>query len=271
MYLDGQLPYGPASSNTGGQQTLDAMDALFGNPDLTPNPTGPDPTGGPNNSQSLYTVPGGGDTLVSPSIATTDGIVQFPNNAPTGTPRFHKMATSGECAGMSGLGAMDAATYENHYGKPAPDPNACLSLQCGKTPQQGNEQLNIDCGNFGYAVARSCTDPACAPFLPIPGCAPPAAAPVSQVTKVTPPESNYVPAIAAPLDTPCGGYGSGGVLSALENNALRSTIQGMSGCCRSGYQVVDDSTVAPSGDGSILPLLLAGLALLVLTPSGARR
>jgi hypothetical protein len=268
MYLDGQLPYGPASSNTGGQQTLDGASALWGNPDLFPIPVTSDPSGGPDNTAAMYTVPQGGSDLVSPSIATADGIVQFPMTSPTGNPKFSKMRDSSECAGtgMSGIGAMDPATYEMHYGKPAPDPQACISMQCGKTPQAGNEQLNIDCGNFGYALARSCDDPTCAPFLPIPGCSPAAAAALQTVTKTTPPPNYVRPAAPAPLDVPCGGYGSGGILSSLQNNALRSTL-GMGACCQSGYQAVD-SPVVDQGNPA-LPFILAGLALLVLT--GDRR
>lgn len=262
MYLDGQLPYGPASTNTGGQQTLDGASALDGNTYLMPVPSGPDPSGGPGNSASMYTVPQGGNDLVSPSISTADGIVQYPITSPTGNPKFSKMKDSSECAGagMSGIGAMDPATYEMHYGKPAPDPNACLSLQCGKTPQAGNEQLNIDCGNFGYAAARSCDDPSCTPFLPLPGCGPKDT--VQIVTKVPPPSNYVTPAVPAPSDTPCGGYGSAGILPSLAKNAL----SGLGACCRSGYQAVDTPVVNQGNPA--LPFILAGLALLVLTGSG---
>jgi len=58
MYLEGQLPYGPASSNVGAPAI----------------PTMSDP-----GTPSTYTTPEGGPVVVSPSLATADGIVQTPD------------------------------------------------------------------------------------------------------------------------------------------------------------------------------------------------
>lgn len=57
MYLDGQLPYGPATSNIGAPVI----------------PTMSDP-----GTPQTYTIPEGGPVVVSPSLATADGIVQTP-------------------------------------------------------------------------------------------------------------------------------------------------------------------------------------------------
>lgn len=57
MYLDGQLPYGPASSNVGAPVI---------------------PTMNEPGIPSTYTTPEGGPIVVSPSLATADGIVQTP-------------------------------------------------------------------------------------------------------------------------------------------------------------------------------------------------
>lgn len=58
MYLDGQLPYGPASSNVGAPVI----------------PTMSDP-----GTPQTFTTPEGGPIVVSPSLATADGIVQTPD------------------------------------------------------------------------------------------------------------------------------------------------------------------------------------------------
>lgn len=83
MYLDGQLPGGPASTNTGGQVTQYALSALFG-----AGPGGPgSPKAGANPLDQLkdtfYVTPDGGPVVVSPSVARAPGIVQYPITQPS--------------------------------------------------------------------------------------------------------------------------------------------------------------------------------------------
>ncbi len=64
MYLDGQLPYGPPSTNVGAP---------------------PIPTFDVAGPEKTYTVPDGGPVVIHSSQATADGIVQTPPD-PTKTP-----------------------------------------------------------------------------------------------------------------------------------------------------------------------------------------
>lgn len=72
MYLDGQLPYGPVTSNVGAP------------PIATYDTAAPEQT---------YTTPDGGPVVISPSVATADGIVQTPGN-PAMTPTLGLDANS---------------------------------------------------------------------------------------------------------------------------------------------------------------------------------
>jgi hypothetical protein len=64
MYLDGQLPYGPATSNIGAP---------------------PVPTFDVPGTPQTYTVPEGGPVVIHSSVANADGIVQVPGD-PVKTP-----------------------------------------------------------------------------------------------------------------------------------------------------------------------------------------
>lgn len=83
MYLDGQLPGGPASDNTGGQVTQYAISALFGSPKLGPG--NPKAGGNPLDQigDKFYVTPDGGPVVVSPSVARAPGIVQYPITQPS--------------------------------------------------------------------------------------------------------------------------------------------------------------------------------------------
>lgn len=61
MYLDGQLPYGPASRNPGAPPIPAIVEAA---------------------APKSFLVPGGGPTVVSPTVADDNGIVQYPINEP---------------------------------------------------------------------------------------------------------------------------------------------------------------------------------------------
>lgn len=77
MYLDGQLPGGPPSSNQGGRVNPDGVSALDGTGDdvvVSPKP-------GDLSGSTFFVVEGGGPVVVSPSLATSDGIVQYPINS----------------------------------------------------------------------------------------------------------------------------------------------------------------------------------------------
>lgn len=272
MYLPGQLPYGPPSSNVGAAPNFDGTSTLFGDSELTAAiPPGSGPGGGTSDSETTWVTPDGGDVIVNPTTATGNGVVQFPITSPGSLSRFARLPSGGNScpdaapASDTGLGSMDAPTYQEHYGKAPPDPNQCLQLQCGAIPQAGNEQLNLDCSNFGYAGARSCVDPDCAPFLSAMHCAPQPTAPIQPAVSSAPVATNYVSAPLAVPDVPCGGYGSDSSLTMIANSAAR----GLSGCCQSGYQRFTQNKVGPPSP----PLgwaFIAAAALLLLTPSGAK-
>lgn len=87
MYLEGQLPYGPVTSNVG----------------APPIPTMDDP-----GDQAIYTV-GDGGPVISPSVATADGIVQVPNvemKVPTSGPLPANSARYGQCGDYAADGSL---------------------------------------------------------------------------------------------------------------------------------------------------------------------
>lgn len=71
-----------------------------------------------------------------------------------------------------GMGAVNPDVYEARYGRAEPDESTCLQIQCGAIPQsEAGMQLIADCANAGWAGARSCSDPACGPWVnQIPAC-----------------------------------------------------------------------------------------------------
>lgn len=88
MYLDGQLPYGPPSSNVGAPPA----------PAIT--------VAAP---ATTFVVPGGGDTIVSPTVADANGIVQYPLNEPR-TSQFRAPRTDtasySECGDYGAAGSL---------------------------------------------------------------------------------------------------------------------------------------------------------------------
>jgi hypothetical protein len=266
MYLPGQLPYGPQSSNQGGQANLDGnMAPLLTSADLTGLT---DPSGGPNNTEATYLLPGAGNQIVNPSIATGNGIVQTPITSPASRTRLTKIPGNGSdsCgAGLSGLGdGISAAAYLAQYGRTAPDPETCLQIQCGTISQdEAGLDLIAACADFGYAGVKACVDPGC-------NC-PPSPSPQS-IIAAAPPSAppnvpGYVPITgAAPVATPCGGYAASSVLPMLANDAGR----GMGACCQSGYQSYQTNQVA-APDSSLAWWVIGGAILLMLTPSGSGR
>jgi len=251
MYLPGQLPYGPPSSNQGGWPNLDG--------DTGPLLTSPtnngvsDPSGGSANTQTTYLLPGAGAQVVNPSIATGNGIVQTPITSPGSRTRFQKLPASAadSCGGgMNGLGDADPAT--------------CLAIQCGTLPQDvAGIDLIVACADSGYAGVKACTDPGCScPPSPAPqsiiAAAPPAAAPATP--------AGYVTGAAAPIAEPCGGYGASSALAMLASQAGR----GMGACCQSGYQPYQTNTAAAPAP-ALGWWIVGGILLLMLTPSGSGR
>jgi hypothetical protein len=83
MFLDGQLPYGPPSSNPG---------APASPPLANVSPPG------------FFTLPEGGDVLVSPTLGNADGVVQVPQTAPASSPL-------GPPTGFADCGSYGAASY----------------------------------------------------------------------------------------------------------------------------------------------------------------
>lgn len=267
MYLAGQLPYGPPSGNTGGVPNFVGDSPLFGDSgDPAP---GTDPSGGEANTQNTYLVPGGGTQVVNPTIATGNGIVQTPITSPGLRTRFGKLpasaadsCSSGGGHGLSGFGAMDAATFQAHYGYPPPDPATCLEIQCGTLSQAAaGMQLVEDCADFGYAGVKSCADPAC--DCPAPP-APKSIVTASPPSSIPGPPAGYVPPRQS---LPCGSYAASNVLPMLANDAGR----GMGECCQSGYQAYQSDQVGSAPDSSAFLWLAAGVLLLMLTPGGGGR
>jgi hypothetical protein len=249
MYLAGQLPYGPPSTNVGGQLNFDGDSPLFGDSVGDP-PPAVDPSGGAANTQNTYVVPGGGQQVVNPSIATANGIVQPPITSPASRTRFQKLPAGARdsCgSGLSGFGAVDPAT--------------CLEIQCGTLSQEAaGMSLIVECADAGYAGVKSCVDPACScPAPPAPQSVTRAAPPSS----VPGPPAGYVP---PSIETPCGGYAASSVLPMLQNNAGR----GMGDCCQSGYQQFQSNQVGGDSSNAFL-WLAAGVILLMLTPSGGSK
>jgi hypothetical protein len=106
--------------------------------------------------------------------------------------------------GCSGLGAVDPDQFEAQYGRPEPPESTCLQIQCGAIPQSvAGMQLIQDCANAGWSGARSCSDPACSPWVTqIPGCGAPAPgtpAPVLLRSQVVAP----MPSITTTARTSC--------------------------------------------------------------------
>lgn len=269
MYLDGQLPHGPISSNLGGQVNPDGVSALDGSGD--PPIVSPMPQDLSGNT--FWSTPAGGDVLISPSLATADGIVQYPINRmrsykrgdnPPGrnAPRGWAAGNPADWAPAScGLGHLAPGQFEEHYGHAPPDEATCIKIQCGAIPQsQVPAQLMLDCGNDGYAGPRTCKDPLCAPSCPTQLIAP--GPPVAPLVIRQPAEvAAYVPTSWEA----CPGYGADGSLITLRGDGGRNA--GLNGCCQSGYQVAEDFSV-PS---LMSPwLLLAGLAGLALLTKGGR-
>ncbi len=87
MYLEGQLPLGPASSNRGGEPTPNGVSALFDGEMAEPMPS---PKPEDLSGSTFYTLPDGGPVVVSPSLATEHGIVQYPVNPMRGYRRGDK-------------------------------------------------------------------------------------------------------------------------------------------------------------------------------------
>jgi hypothetical protein len=254
MYLPGQLPYGPPSTNQGGVANLDGdLGPLLTSADPS---SVSDPSGGPTNTQTTYLLPGAGNQIVNPSIATGNGIVQTPITSPGSRTRFQKLPASAadscsQGSGLSGLG--DGA-----------DPATCLSIQCGTLPQDvAGIDLIVACAADGYAGVKACTDPGCScPPSPTPqsiiAAAPPASAPATP--------AGYVTGAAAPIAEPCGGYGASSALAMLASQAGR----GMGACCQSGYQPYQTNTAAAPAP-ALGWWIVGGILLLMLTPSGSGR
>src|SRR5262245_31477283 len=97
MYLDGQLPLGPDS----------------------PNKYPPEPTPGPISSldQVTYLAPEGGAAIVSPTVATANGIVQTPVQVPRS--RFSQLRTDSASYSDCGDYAADGSlvTLRNQAGR----------------------------------------------------------------------------------------------------------------------------------------------------------
>ncbi len=88
MYLEGQLPLGPASNNHGGQETPNGVSALFDGEMgemVLPSPGPKDLSG-----STFFTISDGGPVVVSPSLALSNGVVQFPQNEMRGYRRGDK-------------------------------------------------------------------------------------------------------------------------------------------------------------------------------------
>ncbi len=120
MYLDGQLPYGPKSDNPGAPviPTLDSPGV-----------------------QNTYLVPDGGDTVVSPTVANVDGIVQYPQTT-LRTSQFDPLrrstASYGQCGDYGangslttiakgigrGLGALCQSGVQTYIENTVPEPSS---------------------------------------------------------------------------------------------------------------------------------------------------
>ena len=111
MYLDGQLPLGPDSSNLGSSP-------------LTTNPAAVS-----NTDSVLYSVPGGGPDLVSPTLAIENGVVQTPVQQPISQSSPLQMGGSAEY-GQCGSYATDGSlvSIRNRAGRGMGD--------CQSGPQQ---------------------------------------------------------------------------------------------------------------------------------------
>lgn len=87
MYLEGQLPYGPVTTNVG----------------PAPIPTMDDP-----GTEQTFTV-GDGTTVISPSVATANGIVQTPDTVtkvPTSGPLPANSARYNQCGDYAADGSL---------------------------------------------------------------------------------------------------------------------------------------------------------------------
>lgn len=257
MYLAGQLPYGPESTNTGGIPNFTGQDILLDDV-MTLAPADSVPASSPasgsgTNQQNTYLLPGGSPDVVPASIANGNGIVQYPVTSPGSRTRFQKLPGSpvDSCGGGSGGGGLS--------GLGAVDPATCTAIQCGTISQASAGMSLIEaCADAGYAGVKACTDPACdCPAPPAPqsiiSASPPA------VASPAPPAGYVTPS----MNTTCGGYAASSVLPMLANNAGR----GMGSCCQSGYQQYQSNQVSQP-DNSLFWWLAAGVALLMLTPGG---
>jgi hypothetical protein len=114
-----------------------------------------------------------------------------------GTPSSQPVPTVVSC----GMGALDPGQFEAQYGHPEPDAETCLQIQCGAISQAQGGPLLVDCMNAGYAGARGCSDPNCAPYINrMPGCVPaPSVQPVLLRTQVVAP----MPSITSVARTSC--------------------------------------------------------------------
>ncbi len=58
-----------------------------------------------------------------------------------------------------------SAFQQMRPGRPIPDPETCLKIQCGAiTQEQAGIDLLADCSFGGFAGAMSCASPLCAPY-----------------------------------------------------------------------------------------------------------
>lgn len=273
MYLDGQLPLGPASKNQGGQVTPNGVSALFDGEMAQP---GPSQMPQDLDGDQFFVLPDGGPVVVSPSLAKSNGIVQFPVNAMRGYRRADSPpvtapwgwapqnpdkweAASCGLAGLgygAGNGGMEASVFEEHFGYPAPDPTTCRKIQCGQITQtEAGQKLLFECGNFGYEGVRSCLDPLCAPGCPPQTITPGPMQPLPVVRQPAAPDL-----IPPPPMEGCPGYGADGSLITLRNDAGRNA--GLGACCQSGYHEVANLAIPNESPNPWWLLGIVGVALL---------
>jgi hypothetical protein len=262
MYLDGQLPGGPPSSNRGGQPTTNGVSALFGSQDMGPE----SPMPGDLSSSTFYTVPAGGEVVVSPSLATADGVVQYPVNVLTQIRRADKPVRRTP----AGWAAQNPSEWESaSCGLAGLSDTACVDRNLAVQQQNFARRDRYDHdgafkASFGVTGATSVYDVPglllpyenCIDTIPPPAqlITPGPAEPIKPL-RLPAPKAAYVPVTA------CVGYGADGSLVTVRNDSGR---QGglAGGCCQSGYQSVEEFKVTPQSGVPWWLIGLAGLALL---------